>query len=106
MPRNDSILYSGTSSASFAKEKPDIREEIKDKKKREKQILSPVSELILGELQKEIDSLAIRNHEVVKALIASGIPHVLEIDELSRCKASERLIAVKSRMASIMRTKS
>jgi len=105
MSRNDAILYSGASSASFAEPKLDIRKEIKDEKKKEKQILTPASEIIMAELDKEIAKLAVRDHAVVKALIASGIPNALEIDELSNAMASDKLTAVKNRLASIMRVK-
>jgi hypothetical protein len=99
------MLYSGASSASFAEPKPDIRSDIKRAKSEDKKALSPASEIIMAELQKEINKLAVRDHAIVKSLIASGIPNALEIDELSNAMASDKLIAIKNRIASILRAK-
>lgn len=104
MARDDSSLYSGASSASFgqAKVQP-IRREKKEQKLEKRVALSPASELVMQELDKEIAKYMVKDYTVIKSLIASGIPNALEIDELSNAKTIEDLRVVKIRLQNILR---
>jgi hypothetical protein len=103
MPRNDSILYSGASSASFAK--GDMRKSKENEKRQKKVVLSPVKELVLGELQKEIDSFTKQDFAKLKLLIHAGNKTAVDAEILSDEKAMEKLINVKNRLSNILRSK-
>lgn len=100
MSRNDSILYSGATSASFAKEVKD-----EQTKKQKKTVLSPASELVMSELQKEIDSFLKQDFAKLEVLINAGNKTAVDVEILSNKKAMEKLISVKNRLSVIMRAK-
>jgi hypothetical protein len=102
--RNDSLLYTGASSASFGSSKQQaIRKEISEEKIEKRVKLSPASELVMQELDKEIAALSVTDYKVIKAIIETGVPHALEIDMVSNGKTIEHLKAVKIRLQNILR---
>lgn len=104
MARDDSGLYSGASSASFGQTKVQpIRREKKEEKLEKRVALSPASELVMQELDREIAELKSIDYTNVNTLITSGIPHALEIDLLSSEKTIDKLKAVKIRLQNILR---
>ncbi len=104
MSRDDSLLNTGMTSASFATVRTNkVREDAREVKAEKRSKLTPAAELVQEEIQKEIDKLLIVDYKVVKAVIASGIPNGLEIDMLSNAKAKEALVAVQNRLSSILR---
>jgi hypothetical protein len=104
MSRNDGGLYTGASSASFGSSKEQVIRKEKSDEKAEKRIkLTPASELVMQEIDKEIAVLGKINFESVKSVIASGIPNALEIDMVSNGKTIEHLKAVKIRLQNILR---
>lgn len=104
MSRDDSLLYTGSSSASFGTTHSDkVRANATEEKREKRSQLLPVGELVKSEIQKEIDALAIKSPETVEALIASGIPHALEIDMLSDAKASQKLTKVQNKLSAMLR---
>ena len=103
MARDDGNLYTGTSSASFGNSRVQPIRREKSEEKAEKRIkLSPVSELVMQELDKEIAQLKSLDYTLVNQLIASGIPHALEIDLLSSEKTITKLKEVKIRLQNIL----
>jgi hypothetical protein len=101
MSRDDSILYSGATSASFK----DTRKELKDEKQDKKIKLLPVAELVLGELQKEIDGLSKTNFAKLELLIHAGNKTAVDAEILSDKKAIEKITNLKNRLAIILRSK-
>ncbi len=108
MSRNDGLLYSGATSASFGSTRTAQAAKLADKKEAkqaDKSKLLPANDVVQAELQKEIDKLKIKEPAVIKAIIGSGIPHALEIDMLSDAKAIEALRGVQARLANILRVR-
>lgn len=98
-------IYTGSSSASFAKKvQPKVKEinEV-NQAKRNTLISDGAGEIVLIELQKEIDTLHKTDFKVVKALLATGIKDALEIDMLSKAMAVDVLESIKIRIKNIMR---
>lgn len=102
MSRDDSILYTGSSSASYRAEEERLKSEVKAQK-RATLIADDAGKILLDELQKEIDALKVHDFNSVKELLKSGIPNALEIDLLSKTIAFDTLQAVKIRVKNIMR---
>ena len=103
MVRTD--IYTGSSSASFAREiQPKVKEinEI-NQTKRNTLISDGAGEIVLAEIQKEIDLLHKTDFQAVKILISSGVKDALEIDMLSKAMANDILESVKIRIKNIMR---
>lgn len=107
MTRNDNILYSGSSSASFGttqQQKVEAsRNEQRDQKIEARAKLKPAGEIVMAEIQKEIAELSDIKFAHVKELVASGIPNALEIDMLSNEKTIERLKDIQNRLSNILR---
>ena len=103
--RDDSILYTGSSSSTFVKKESEAdRLKREDKaNKRSKLVADDAGEIILAELQKEIDALKVHDFQSVKDLIASGVPNALEIDMLGKAMAHDIVMQVKIRVKNIMR---
>lgn len=102
---DDSILYTGSSSASYNKAEREADRLKREEKATKRNVLvaDDAGEILLAELQKEIDSLKLHDFESVKTLLATGIPHALEIDMLAKAQAHDILQSVKIRVKNIMR---
>ena len=102
---DDSILYTGASSASFNKAEKEADRIKREEKaiKRAVLVADDAGEILLAELQKEIDKLKLHDFSTVKELLSTGIPNALEIDMLSKAQAHDILQSVKIRVKNIMR---
>jgi hypothetical protein len=101
---NRTDIYTGSSSAAFAKVKPKI-EKMKQVKNTKRSILisNDAGKIILDELQKEINALHKTDFDTVKTLLSSGIKNALEIDMLSKAMAADTLESIKFRINNIIR---
>jgi len=105
MSRDDSILSTGSSSASFGTvQEQKVRVEKREEKIEKRAALLPSGEVVRAELQKDIDELSNINFAHVKELVASGIPNALEIDMLSTDKTIAKLKSIQARLDNILRS--
>ena len=102
---DDSILYTGSSSASYNKTEREADRLKREEKTSKRNVLvaDDAGEILIAELQKEIDSLKLHDFGAVKTLLSAGIPNALEIDMLSKAIAHDKIQAVKIRVQNIMR---
>lgn len=104
MTRDDSVLSTGMSSASFGSVKEQkIRADKREEKQERRHQLLPSGKVVVDEIDKEIAELSSIKFAHVKELVASGIPHALEIDMLSNEKTIDHLTKVKNRLNNILR---
>lgn len=102
--RNDAVLYTGATSASFASAKD--RELTKKKKeakeeKIEKRIkLSPVSEIVNAEIQKEIEKMRNIDYLNIESMITD---EHFRSEMMARKKTIEKLTDVQLRLNNILR---
>jgi hypothetical protein len=106
MSRDDSLLYTGSSSSSFAKAKlqPVVEEKKQDsQRKRAILIADDAGEIIIDILQREIDKYKNIEFANIKEILATGIPNALEIDMLSTDKTIDSLKSAQYIIKNIMR---
>lgn len=104
MSRDDSILSTGASSASFASPKAEQveekRKEIQETKKEERQKLTPVIELLTDFVQAEINEVQNINFLNVEEMLTD---EHFKSEMMARKKYVAHLTALKNKMANIMR---
>jgi len=101
MSRDDSILYPGSSSASFSKEskqRKDIKEEKQDKRGK----LKPAAEVVFKEIKAEMDSIMFLPNIDIQN---SPSPEMFMIEARARQKYVEYLKQLQNKLDNILREK-
>jgi len=102
--RNDAVLYTGVTSASFAsvkdRELKAKKKELKEEKIEKRIKLSPVSELVTAEIQKEIEKLRNIDYLNIESMITD---EHFRSEMMARKKTIEKLTDVQTRLTNILR---
>jgi len=96
MARNDGMLITGASSASFAKQ----RVEAKEIKSAQRKKLLPAAEILSAEFDKEIEEISSIDYLNVEAMFSD---EHLKAELMARKKTIERLKAIKLRLNNLLR---
>jgi hypothetical protein len=103
MSRDDSLLYSGATSASFTSSKTNkVLAEVKESKRENRIKLSPVSELVMGEFDKEIEKLQNIDYVNIEQMM---LDEHFKAEMMARKKTIEKLREIKGRLQNILRKK-
>lgn len=101
MSRDDSLLYSGSSSASFGSTKQQQVREIKSEQKKEQRTkLQPAAEVVFAEIEKEKQaSMYLPNIDVERAADEKAFM----IEAMARKKYTEYLTRLQNKLDNILR---
>lgn len=100
MSRNDSTLYTGSSSASFGSKEQPVRTEKREEKHEKRLKLAPAGEVVKAEFQKEIDKL--RNIDFLNIEEMLTDEH-FKAEMMARKKTIEKLQAIQNRLKIILK---
>ena len=104
--KNDAVLYTGSSSSSFATKKaqPKVSEKTRANDiKRSKLVSEDAGIILIDFLDEYLAGLNKTENIDVKTLLASGIPYALEKEMLGNEKAMDILKKAKTALRNIMR---
>lgn len=101
MVRDDSMLYAGSSSASFSSVKEQkLRSEKREQSIEKRAVLLPAGELVKAELQKEIDMVRNIDYLAIDSMMSD---ENFRAEMMARKKFLQRLIALKNRFDTLLR---
>lgn len=99
--RDDSILYTGSSSASFSSvQEQKRRSESRERSIEKRAALLPAGEIVKAELQKEIDMVRSIDYLDIESMLTD---EHFRAELMARKKFLERLIALKNRFDTLLR---
>jgi hypothetical protein len=101
MTRDDSVLNTGATSASFGStQEQKIRTELRDEKIEKRAKLKPAGEIVLAELQKDIDEAQNINYLNIEQMLTE---EHFKSELMARKKYLEKLIELKNRFNNLLR---
>lgn len=101
--RDDSFMYSGSNSTSFAARRPNpLVEKIKEDKKTKKNLLNKSTEIIIEFFDKEIANLQNIDYLNIESMLTD---EHFKAEMMARKKTLEKLKDIKTKLSRIMETK-
>lgn len=99
--RSDSILNTGSSSASFGSvREQQVRAEKREEKIEKRAALLPAGEIVKAEIQKEIDEISNINYLEIESMLTD---EHFKSELMARKKLVEKLVALRNRFDNLLR---